>query len=125
MKFVDPKNDIAFKKIFGSEDKTQILISFLNAVLELTGDKMIQEVIILNPFQAPRLKHLKYTTLDVQAKDKRGITFIVEMQIRGLEGSKKRFVYYTTKAYSLQLKRGIDYPKLNQVIFILYIPICQ
>ncbi|OQY46280.1 MAG: hypothetical protein B6242_08235 [Anaerolineaceae bacterium 4572_78] len=118
MKFVDPKNDVAFKKIFGSEDKTQILISFLNAVLDLTGDKEIQEVTILNPFQAPRIKMLKYTTLDVQAKDKRGITFIVEMQVRGLEGGMKRFVYYTTKAYSSQLKRGDDYPKLNQVIFI-------
>ncbi|OQY45422.1 MAG: hypothetical protein B6242_10385 [Anaerolineaceae bacterium 4572_78] len=118
MKFVNPQNDVAFKKIFGSEDKTQILISFLNAVLGLTGDKIIQEVTILNPFQAPRLKHLKYTTLDVRAKDKRGITFIVEMQVRGLEGGMKRFVYYAAKAYSSQLKRGEDYPKLNQVIFI-------
>ena len=30
MKFADPKNDIAFKKIFGDENKTEVLISFLN-----------------------------------------------------------------------------------------------
>ena len=35
MKFVDIKNDIAFRKIFGNESKKEILISFLNAVLEL------------------------------------------------------------------------------------------
>ena len=33
MRFVDPKNDIAFKKIFGDEKHTEILISFLNALL--------------------------------------------------------------------------------------------
>jgi flagellar biosynthesis/type III secretory pathway protein FliH len=35
MKFVDIKNDVAFRKIFGNEKKTEILISFLNAVLHL------------------------------------------------------------------------------------------
>lgn len=33
MKFADPKNDIAFKKIFANENKKEILISFLNAIL--------------------------------------------------------------------------------------------
>lgn len=30
MTFVNPKNDVAFKKICGSEDKIDILIAFLN-----------------------------------------------------------------------------------------------
>lgn len=38
MKFVNPRNDVAFKKIFGNEEHTEILISFLNAVLDLNGD---------------------------------------------------------------------------------------
>ena len=44
MKFVDVKNDLAFRKIFGNEKKTQILISFLNAALKLEGDSRIKEV---------------------------------------------------------------------------------
>ncbi|MDM8532659.1 Rpn family recombination-promoting nuclease/putative transposase [Anaerolineales bacterium HSG25] len=118
MKFVTPRNDVAFKKIFGSEDKTEILIGFLNAVLDLTGDKAIQSITILNPYQTPRLESLKLTILDVRAVDKRGVTFIVEMQIAHVAGAKKRFLYYTSKAYSSQISRGEDYPKLNQVIFI-------
>jgi len=51
MKFVDIKNDIAFRKIFGNENKKEILISFLNAVLGFTGDSKIVTVTILNPFQ--------------------------------------------------------------------------
>jgi len=33
MKFIDPKTDFAFKRIFGSEESNEILISFLNALL--------------------------------------------------------------------------------------------
>lgn len=118
MKFVSPKNDVAFKKIFGNEDKKEILISFLNAVLNLAGDKEIRDIEILNPWQAPRIKELKYTLLDVRAKDRRGVTFIVEMQVERVAGLRKRFAYYVAKAYSSQIERGEDYPKLNQVIFI-------
>ncbi len=65
MKFVNPKNDVAFKKIFGSADKTNILISFLNAVLCLTGYKEIHTVELLNPYQTPKLASLKNTILDI------------------------------------------------------------
>ena len=33
MKFANPRNDIAFKKIFGNKNHKEILISFLNAIL--------------------------------------------------------------------------------------------
>ena len=81
------------KKILGNEEHTEILISLLNAVLDLTGDKEIQEITLLNPYQAPRLEALKYTLLDVRAKDKRGVTVIVEMQVSHVEGLRKRFTY--------------------------------
>jgi len=118
MKFVNPKNDVAFKKIFGNEKKKEILISFLNAVLDLRGNKEIKDIDILNPWQAPKIEGLKYTLLDVRAKDKRGVTFIVEMQVERAAGLRKRFAYYVAKAYSSQIRRGEEYPKLNQVIFI-------
>ena len=41
MKFVDIKNDIAFRKIFGNENKKIILISFLNAVKKLRDRDVI------------------------------------------------------------------------------------
>lgn len=44
MKFVDIKNDIAFRKNFGNENKKEVLISFLNAVLFLENDKKIISV---------------------------------------------------------------------------------
>jgi predicted transposase/invertase (TIGR01784 family) len=118
MKFVNPKNDVAFKKIFGDENHKPVLISFLNAVLNLSGEKEIVDVDILNPYQTPHLALLKYTLLDVRATDRRGIHFIVEMQNERVPGLRKRFQYYAAKSYAQQIERGEDYPKLNQVIFI-------
>ena len=74
MKFLDPTNDIAFKKIFGDENKKEILISFLNSLLGLKEGKKILEVEILNPYQIPPLAELKNTILDVRCKDQRNVT---------------------------------------------------
>lgn len=49
MKFIDPCIDLAFKKIFGSEDAKDILISFLENLLQLEGERRIQKLILLNP----------------------------------------------------------------------------
>jgi hypothetical protein len=47
MQFAEVKNDIAFRKIFGwvalrNENKKEILISFLNAVLKMEGNRVIK-----------------------------------------------------------------------------------
>jgi len=118
MNFVNPKNDIAFKKIFGNEKKKEILISFLNAVLDLKGAFEIQTIEILNPYQIPHLMDLKESSLDVRATDKRGVTFIVEMQMESKSFLRKRFSFYVAKAYSSQIEKAVDYPKLKPVIFI-------
>ena len=75
MKFVDVKNDIAFRKIFGNEKKKVILISFLNAILGLEGKDKIKDVTLLNPFQLPRIKGEKSSIIDVKAIDHKGATY--------------------------------------------------
>ena len=118
MQFVDVKTDIAFKKVFGSEQHKEILIGLLNAVLDLDSDKRIREITLKNPWQPPDIPLLKETILDIKAVDHRGVTFIVEMQIKDTPCFDKRALYYTAKAYTGQIKKGDDYPKLDQVIFI-------
>jgi predicted transposase/invertase (TIGR01784 family) len=118
MKFVNPKNDIAFKKIFGDAHHTEILISFLNAVLGLEGERQINTIELLNPYQAPQIDLFKESILDIYATDHRGVTFIVEMQVEHLAGLMKRFLFYAAKAYVSQIERGENYPRLNQVILV-------
>jgi predicted transposase/invertase (TIGR01784 family) len=118
MQFADIKNDIAFRKIFGNETKTEILLSFLNAVLKLEGIKQIVWVEILNPYQLPRMAGSKTTILDVRAKDQAGNFYIVEMQVTDRAGLDKRIVYYGAKSYASQLDAGENYYQLKPVIFI-------
>ncbi len=118
MRFVDVKNDIAFRKIFGNESKKVILISFLNAVLHLEGEARIQSISIANPYQLPILPNMKASIIDVKASDFRGNTFIVEMQVADVLGMDKRLLYYTSKEYSQQIVSGEQYTELNPVIFI-------
>jgi predicted transposase/invertase (TIGR01784 family) len=118
MQFADIKNDIAFRKIFGNENKTEILISFLNAVLKLEGNSRITWVKIVNPDQPPIVFGAKSTVLDVKAKDKVGNEYIVEMQVTERIGFAKRVVYYSAKSYSAQLNSSEKYHQLKPTIFI-------
>jgi predicted transposase/invertase (TIGR01784 family) len=118
MQFVDIKNHIAFRKIFGNENKKIILISFLNAVMKLKGKDAIEDVEILNPYQLPIIKNLKASIIDVKARDKKGKTYIIEMQVAEPDGLDKRLLYYASKEYSQQIESGELYTELKPVIFI-------
>jgi predicted transposase/invertase (TIGR01784 family) len=116
MKFVDPKTDIAFKKIFGNEAHKNVLIEFLNEMLEL--EYPIADVSIANSYQPPTIFGLKETALDIKATDTEGRQFIVEMQVEKELAFAKRALYYSSKAYSQQLKRTEKYHQLKPVIFL-------
>jgi predicted transposase/invertase (TIGR01784 family) len=113
--FINPKTDFAFKKIFGSEQSHGILVSFLNGIL-YAGESVIEDLVILNPYQAPRIRGVKDTYLDVKAKLASGQTVIIEMQVLNIEGFEKRILYNAAKAYSIQLSQGDQYKLLNPVI---------
>jgi predicted transposase/invertase (TIGR01784 family) len=115
MLFINPKTDFAFKKIFGSEQSHDILISFLNGIL-YNGDPIVADLEILNPYQAPRIRGVKDTYLDVKALLATGQTVIIEMQVLNVEGFEKRILYNAAKAYSIQLGTGDKYALLNPVI---------
>jgi predicted transposase/invertase (TIGR01784 family) len=118
MKFADPKNDLAFKKIFGNENKKEILISFLNSVLDFKNEKTIVKVTLDNPYQLPDIQELKETILDIKATNQNGDKFIVEMQKKDLSNFAKRSLYYTSKAYVSQIDKGEDVINLKKVYYI-------
>lgn len=118
MKFVDVTNDIAFKKIFGNENKKISLISFLNAVLDLKNSAIITDVNIKTPYQLPKYQGGKTTIVDVKATDLQGNTFIVEMQVAEVKDFDKRVLYYASQSYTDQIERGDLYPNLRPTFFI-------
>ena len=118
MKFADIKNDVAFRKIFGNKKKTHILISFLNAVLQLEGKQRIVSVKIENPYQFPRIAGEKSSIIDVRATEEGGRQFVIEMQVTNPDGFDKRVQYYASRDYSMQIDKGDSYAKLKPTIFI-------
>ncbi len=115
MIFINPKTDYAFKKIFGSSESKDILISFLNAMI-YDGDSIIKNLEIINPNLPPILQGLKDTYLDVKAKLKDGSLVIIEMQVLNVESFGKRVLYNAAKTYAFQLQSGEGYRMLKPVI---------
>ena len=111
--YLDPKTDIVFKKIFGEHPK--LLKSFLNAVLPLPKDGLIESLEYLPSEQVPLIPSFKYTVVDVRCTDQKGQIFIVEMQIQWTLGFKQRMLFNASKAYVTQLEKGEDYELLRPV----------
>ncbi len=116
MRFLDVRTDFAFKKVFGSEQSTAILIDFLNAVLEYPPELAIEDLTIVDPYQIPMLKGMKDTYVDVKARLANGKQVIIEMQVLNVQGIEQRILYNAAKSYSLQLQIGQEFTLLNPVI---------
>ena len=117
MRFISPKVDYAFKKIFGSEQSKEILISFLNAIV-YGEEKVIQSLTIINPYNPGQVITLKDTYLDVKAVLADGSVVVIEMQIARVSAFSKRVIYNLSKAYTNQLGIGEDYLSLTPVIAV-------
>jgi len=89
MRFLNPKTDFAFKRIFGSERSHDILLSLLNAILGLQAPYRIVALTLLDPYLAPKIRGMKDTYLDVRARDERGHWYIIEMQVLNVAGFEK------------------------------------
>jgi predicted transposase/invertase (TIGR01784 family) len=115
MTFINPKTDYAFKKIFGSSESKDILISFLNAMI-YDGNPTIQDLEIINPNLPPQVEGLKDSSLDVKAKLADDTLVIIEMQVLNVESFGQRILYNAAKTYASQLQKAQGYRMLKPVI---------
>jgi predicted transposase/invertase (TIGR01784 family) len=117
-KYLNPQNDFAFKQIFGKEKNKDILIHFLNDVLDHSSIGTIKQVFFIPPVQDPELRVKKTSVVDVLCTDEKGYQYIVEMQVAKQSYFIKRAQYYAAKAYSSQLDKGGKYENLKAIIFL-------
>jgi len=113
MKYLDPKNDLTFKRVFG--EHPDLLKSFLNAMLPLNEDELIESLEYLPAELVPELPVLKHSIVDVRCIDMKGRQFIVEMQMIWTESFKSRMVFNASKAYVKQLGDAKKYKALQPV----------
>ena len=113
MRYLNPKADLTFKKVFG--EHPDLVISFLNALLPLEPDEEIKDVEYLNPELVPQNPFRKDSIVDVRCRDINGRQFIVEMQMMWTSAYKQRVLFNASKAYVSQLEKGGDYELLQPV----------
>jgi predicted transposase/invertase (TIGR01784 family) len=116
MKKINPRVDIAFKKIFGVEENKDLLISLINAIVK--EEDQVSEVTLLNPYNPKNFKSDKLSILDIKAKGIDGKRFNIEIQISDEADYDKRALYYWAKLYTEQLKVSEDYANLSKAIGI-------
>lgn len=118
VKYLNPRNDIVFKKIFGTEKNKDILIHFINDVIVEPGQPQVTKVKLLNPHQFPDIAVQKQSIVDVLCEEKDGTKYIVEMQVAKVEGFEKRAQHYAARVYGSQASKGGDYSGLKAIIFL-------
>ncbi len=113
-KYLDPKADLTFKKVFG--EHPDLVISLLNALLPFkTKEEEITDVTYLQPEMVPENPWRKNSIVDVRCRDGRGRQFIVEMQMLWSEEFMQRVMFNSAKAYVRQLEQGEKYELLEPV----------
>ena len=113
---INPRVDVAFKKIFGIEENKDLLISLINSVVG--AEDQVIDVTLLNPYNHKNFKNDKLSILDIKAKGNHGRKFNIEIQITDEGDYDKRALYYWAKLYTDQLKASEDYSSLEKVIGI-------
>ena len=112
-RFLDPKADLTFKKVFG--EHKHLVMSLLNALLPLEDGRQVESIEYLQPEMTPRTPFSKDTIVDVRCEETGGRKFIVEMQMNWRANYEQRALFNAAKAYVGQLPAGKDYELLQPV----------
>jgi predicted transposase/invertase (TIGR01784 family) len=118
-KYLDPKNDLIFKRIFGRNER--LCMSLLNSMLPFDPGQQIVELKYQEAELVPEIPVLKNSIVDVHCTDNRGRTFIVEMQMYWTDSFRNRVLFNASKAYVRQLDKAKTYQLLQPVYALSFV----
>ena len=113
MKYLNPRADLTFKRVFG--EHPDLVMSLLNALLPLTANQEITDIEYLPSEMVPENPLRKNSIVDVRCKDKQGRQFLVEMQMIWSPEFRQRVLFNASKAYVRQINTGEEYELLQPV----------
>jgi len=117
-KRMNPIVDFVFKRIFGTEENKDLLLSFLNATLKPEEGSQLKEITLVDPHINADQVGDKASILDVRAKTKTGEQINIEVQLHNKYDMEKRSLYYWAKMYEGQLAEGEPYRNLKKTVTI-------
>ena len=112
MKYLDPKADLTFKKIFGNHPKR--LISLLNALLPLSEEEQIHEIKYLPTELVPENNSYRYAITNILCTDAKSNKFCVVIRIEWSDAFQQRVQFLASELYVnpaiKQVKYFAQYP---------------
>ena len=112
MKYLDPKADLTFKKIFGNHPKS--LISLLNALLPLSEEEQIHEIKYLPTELVPENNSYRYAITNILCTDAKSNKFCVVIRIEWSDAFQQRVQFLASELYVnpaiKQVKYFAQYP---------------
>jgi len=118
MKFLSPRSDISFKKLFANKHHTDLTMAFLNNILGLSGTRTITEITLRETVNLPDRAGGKEIIFDVYCTDGLNNHYIIEMQSVNEYDFFERAQYYAARALGHQLKSPHKYNHLLPVVFV-------
>ncbi len=116
-KYIDLLTDFGFKKIFGEEANKELLIDFLNSLLEKEKGK-ITEITYLKTEKLGMSQLDRKAIYDIYCESQTGEKFIVELQKAEQGFFKERSIYYATFPIQEQAIKGDWDFRINSVYTI-------
>lgn len=115
---VNLRIDFAFKQLFGTSGNEDILIAFLNALLQDSLESPIVSLQLEDPHLHREHEEDKLSILDISATLDTGTKVNVEIQLNNNHDMIKRSLYYWGRLYTSQLQKGMPYSSLHKTITI-------
>ncbi len=115
--YIDFRSDFAFKRLFGTEANKELLLSFLNALLD--GEEDFREITYLNTEQQGRYREERKAMFDVYCKNEKDEYIIVEMQVHSQEHYRERSLFYATFPIREQAEKGFGWNYRLRKVYII------
>ena len=112
------KLDLVFKLIFGDQRNTDILASFLKAVLDIPEEEY-ERITVVDPYVKADYPGDKYGILDVKIHTKSGQVVHTEIQVDPIPEMDQRTLYYQSKMVTKQLGSGQEFSRIKKVVSII------
>ncbi len=116
-RYLNPLTDYGFKKVFGEKD---IMIAFLTDLLNPKSP--IEDIVFIDKDIVADSEEIRGVIYDLRCKTKDGGEFIVEMQNKGQLNFSDRILFYLSRSFSSQERKGNstwDY-ELNPVYGVFF-----
>ena len=116
MEKINPRVDIAFKKLFGAKENKDLLISFINAIV--SQEDQVVDLELLNLYDQQHFKEDRLSVLYIEAESVRAKKFNLELQVTDEAAYSKRLTYYWSKLYAEVCSSPQGYVEPRKVIGI-------